>query len=194
MATSNFSEFFRRKDKGFTLFEVLIVISIIAILSGILVGYSRQNSRQLALATSQAKLVSLVSRAKFLSIQTYFQPAEGSLPLGKVICAYGVRVEDSRVFIFQDVDTTCSRNPSTYTYGGDDVDLSGDLNELDLTDSLVNIVEDDVLPEIRYIIFVPPEPLVKINEASITEGSIMLSDGDTVVGVSVTEDGQVSAR
>ena len=193
MATSNSSGSFRRKENGFTLFEILIVMSIIAILSMVLVGYSRQSSRQLALATSQAKLTSLVSRAKFLALQTYFRPPN-DIPFGKVICGYGVKVEARKIFIFQDIDTTCSANIDSYIYSGDDVELTGELNELNLENSVISIVPDDSFPELDFAIFVPPEPLVKINEDSLSRASVVLTDGGTEVRLVITEDGQIGTQ
>jgi len=60
------------KSTGFTLIETLVVITIVGVLSSILVGYSRQSGKIIALTSTEAKFLSLFSRAKFLSIETFF--------------------------------------------------------------------------------------------------------------------------
>ena len=54
---------------GFTLVEVLVVISITAILTALAIGYSKVNERQLVLFSERAKIQGMLSRAKVLALQ-----------------------------------------------------------------------------------------------------------------------------
>jgi len=158
-----------------------------------MVGYSQRNSRQILLATSQAKLASIFSRAKALSIQTYFQAQTSD----EAICGHGVYLdlddqENQKVFIFQDIDTLengrCDTDPDAYTYdAGIDRPLVGELNEALLGSRGVYISESDS----DYVIFIPPAPDVAFDDTDLTELSLNLTDGDVNLRVIVTEDGQI---
>lgn len=161
MATSDSSA-------GFTLIELLVVLGITAILSAMIAGYSRESSHGLALASTQAKMTSLISRAKFLSIETYFG---GGRSGDQRICAYGVRVDRSGggVFIFQDLSTEakCPGNSNAAYDKGER--LSGEINEVVLKGTLVSLGDGTNLEE---LVFIPPDPQTKINKGSVSEGKI----------------------
>ena len=179
------SGFFRRPRGGFTLIEIVVVMGIIAILSSMMLGYSQRNSRQVLLATSQAKLASMFARAKFLSIQSFFY----SGPQDEIVCGHGVGidVDAKRVFIFQDIidGGLCSRDIDDYEFDGGDRILEGELNQLQLADNGIDIATDS-----EYIIFIPPEPLVKFS-GSGRESSVVISDENLSLGITVTENGQI---
>lgn len=157
MLISSFSSSFRSKRKahlkgGFTLIEVLVVISIMAILSAILVSYSRQNGQQLLLISAIAKVETLISRAKFISVQTFFEDQSG------IICAHGVKVEkdEDSISIFKvEKDGNCPDPEGGYEnlHINDDWKLSGELNNLELGESGIDIIDS-----FDYVVFVPPTP------------------------------------
>ncbi|MBI2010642.1 MAG: hypothetical protein HYS89_00130 [Candidatus Colwellbacteria bacterium] len=164
----------------------MIVVSIIVILSSILIGYSSQSSKQLLLTSTEAKLLSLISRAKFLSIETFFTEDDPE------ICAYGVTVDQAagEIFIFQDRDPEC---PADDRYNeDDDLRLTGELNEITLDLNVMRIGDDTSLED---IVFIPPDPDVEINDGQ-TEASIVveLVDGSGDFTVTVNEAGQVKAE
>jgi prepilin-type N-terminal cleavage/methylation domain-containing protein len=69
--------------KGFTLIEMLIVLAITALLSGLAIAYTHVGQNQIALSIEESKIAQLILEAKELSIATY-NSASG------VTCAYGV--------------------------------------------------------------------------------------------------------
>ena len=73
-----------KPTKGFTLIELMVVMSIVAFLTTILVGYSKQSGRQLLLVTTEAKILSLISRTKCLSIETFLKDLVGSGPTNNI--------------------------------------------------------------------------------------------------------------
>ncbi|KKU19686.1 MAG: hypothetical protein UX31_C0019G0013 [Candidatus Nomurabacteria bacterium GW2011_GWA1_46_11] len=188
MPTSKSSGSFRRNRKGFTLIEIVVVMGVVAVLSSLMLGYSQRNSKQVLLATSQAKLASIFARAKFLSIQSFFY----SGPRNEIICGHGVGIDTDtkKIFIFQDIidEGPCSKDLDDYELDAGDKILGGELNQLNLADKGVNITTDS-----EYVIFIPPEPVVKFS-GSTEESSVFISDADNEnfkLGVTVTKDGQI---
>lgn len=114
---------------GFTLIEMLVIISIILIFSTILIGYSREAGKQLLLVNNQANLVSLISRAKSLSIATFIENTALPLsPSDPKVCGYGVHIEKGagEAFIFRDLAQDCSSGDNRF--GSGDVKLTGQLD------------------------------------------------------------------
>ncbi|HEY5221337.1 MAG TPA: prepilin-type N-terminal cleavage/methylation domain-containing protein [Candidatus Paceibacterota bacterium] len=71
--------------KGFTLIEILIVIAITAVLSGLAIGYSHVGQDQISLSIEESKVAQMILEAKELSIATYSQ--------NNATCAYGVEFD-----------------------------------------------------------------------------------------------------
>lgn len=184
------------KKRGFTLVEMLVVTGIVAILSAMLAGYSRQSSRQLVLATTQANLLSIFSRAKFLSIETFFdeQAAQGA---SYRICGYGVRVDrnEGEVFIFQDRSPSEVGCPGNRAYdAGNDVELTGELNRFRFNQDRVVIGSGTTLQE---VVFVPPDPETVINGPPGDESATLVvesAEGFGSFSISINNAGQVKAE
>ncbi|HUC31364.1 MAG TPA: prepilin-type N-terminal cleavage/methylation domain-containing protein [Candidatus Paceibacterota bacterium] len=69
--------------KGFTLIEILIVLAITAVLSGLAIVYSHVGQSQISLSIEESKVAQLILEAKELSIATY--------SADDATCAYGVQ-------------------------------------------------------------------------------------------------------
>ncbi len=208
MPISKSSGSFRRNRGGFTLIEVVVVMGVIAVLSSMMLGYSQRNNKQILLVTSQAKIASIFSRAKFLSIQSFFNLAGTN----EYVCAYGVLITyPDTISIFKSIsgnDTPCpgpkdlSDTDYIEKYSEDQgqvfVPLSGELNQVRLSDkSGIELCKDEECDGDDYFIFIPPEPIVKFEDDNEEEGltvDIRFEDeteGEAPFSVTVTKDGQI---
>lgn len=100
---------------GFSLFEMVVVIGITALLSTIAVTYNRSGERQLAIFKDQAVVVGLLNRAKSLAIQKYQNPA---ITQDWVFCAFGLHLEAPReIILFTDLGSgSCDPTNANYRY------------------------------------------------------------------------------
>ena len=179
---------------AFTLIEMLVIISVTLVLSTILIGYSRESSRQLLLINSQAKLVSLISRSKSLSTATFLE--NSSLPTGPSdprICGYGIHLDQGagEVFIFRDMAVNCSTSDKKFALG--DAKLSGQLDIFKMDKNTTQFA-DTTLSD---VVFVPPDPTVVINgDGSVQEAvlGIELKDQSSKVIVKINNAGRISTR
>jgi len=72
-----------RDNKGFTLVEILIVLSISALLSGLAIVYTHIGQNQITLSIEESKIAQLILEAKQLSVATYSS--------NNNTCAYGMQ-------------------------------------------------------------------------------------------------------
>lgn len=151
--------------RAFTLIEILITLGIMVMLTSILIVYSRRSEQQIALFKEQAKVVSIILRAKSLAIQT----SAGDYQTGDpILCGYGVHFEydpgtkNNRYFIFKDLV-----DPGANCSKVSDKKYSTDFLFLD--DAKDVKVEEFALPEnlqfaetssLTDVLFMPPEPKV----------------------------------
>ena len=61
----------KRNRAGFSVIEMLIVVSIMGILAGTLLGFNRSSQKSVALATEQSRLMGILGRARSLALQRY---------------------------------------------------------------------------------------------------------------------------
>ena len=81
--------------KGFTVLELLIVISITVMMSALAISYRSSTQQQVGLYVEVQKLAELILRAKSLAISTYNDPGQ-VLPFDVVNCGYGINVDYDR--------------------------------------------------------------------------------------------------
>jgi prepilin-type N-terminal cleavage/methylation domain-containing protein len=70
---------------GFTLVEILIVVAITALLSGIAIVYSHVGQNQIALSVEESKIAQLILESKELSVATYSTDV--------ATCGYGIHFD-----------------------------------------------------------------------------------------------------
>lgn len=199
MRTSIFSQFTdnfrasRASTRGFTLIEMIVVIGITAIMSSILVGYSREGNRQLILTNTEAKLISLANRAKFLSIETFFENT-GAGSDGRIVCAYGVKVDRSarEIFIFQDRASVCPAN-NEYD-SGVDIRLNSELDSIRLDPASVSMTD---ATNLNTVMFIPPDPDIIINNNTSNQSAsvvIQLVGSSKSFKMSINKAGQIKTE
>lgn len=165
-----------KNKKGFTLLEMLVVISIMALLSSLLILYSRTGENQVLLFREQSRLITALNRAKSLSVQLYNTP--------ETPCAFGVHFSQTEFLIFRDLASDCQNAGHTYSDPGElfeNYQLSPKIRfrQLDLTD----------------IVFIPPNPKTLIdNDPNKANATIILEtlDGNASVNVTVNNAGQIT--
>jgi Tfp pilus assembly major pilin PilA len=168
--------FARKSGAGFTLIEIVVVVGIVMVLSGMTLAYTRTNERQIALFTDQAKVVGALGRAKALTLQRYKQDPDAST------CGYGAYFEapDSGVHavsIFADND--CDNN---YNSSADEV--FGSALPLDPR------IMFTALPDEGVIVFRAP-----YLEVAPADGAVFIlgvRGGSDFVGIEVTSGGAIS--
>lgn len=175
------------KQKGFTLIEVLVVLTVMSFLSGILIIYSRGGEQQVISFKEQARLVSGILRAKSLAIQT-FQTQEK-------VCGYGIHFETSpynKYVIFREIkgvdpNNPCGANNRRYDLGEEFEPA------VNLGDSGIKLDQ----ATIGDVFFLPPDPKIYFDglpasgEAKIT---LMTGDGASSAVVLIGPGGQVSTQ
>ncbi len=181
--------------KGFTLIELVAVIGVLVVVSGVLLVNNRLNESQLSLNTDAAGIAGAVSRAKALTLQN----------LSGDTCGYGVRfdVGSKSYSIFKDikVDGVCD---NIYTESNDEI-LPGQESQQNLgnniifynpetSDSVYNLLITDV-------VFYSSDAKVKLtsfNDSDISPAGMVIIQTDTpspsYKTLKITISGQVTTK
>ncbi len=174
-------------EKGFTLIETLVVVSILMLMTSMLVLYNRTGERQILLLREKARLISVIFRAKSLALNTFIED--------EAACGYGVHIGPSAssgqagYFIFRDKAINCRMSDRVYTDATDEI-VSGSEVQLD---PALQFKQTDITD----IVFVPPNPAVFLNGGQgMREGAIALAsiDNKSRVTIIITNAGQISAE
>lgn len=171
-------------SSGFTLFEMLLVIGIMSLLAATLIVYSHTGEKQITLFKEQARVLSVLARARNLGITSFIKlNSSGPIP-----CGYGAHFEAPRtMIIFQDMAVDCGQADHIYS-GVNSVELfeSSTLDK-DISFSFLSLSD---------VVFVPPNPLVFItpdqDQAIITLTTF--GDNPVTASVSVSTANQISIQ
>ncbi|MFH1759097.1 MAG: type II secretion system protein [Patescibacteria group bacterium] len=132
-------------NRGFTLIESLVVISLLAIMTSLLVLYNRTGEKQLILIKEKAQIVSIILKAKNLSFGALVEDA-GT----EIVCGYGVYLEGRQYFIYRDLAGDCALSDHRYTPDVDGI-LTNDSFTLPVALEFSELEMNDIL-------FQPPTP------------------------------------
>jgi len=151
--------------RGFTLFELTVVITIIILLSGIVLANYRVGEREYALLRSAYKLAQDLGTAKRMAMASETLPASfgGGFPKG----GYGIFFQNnlSSYILFADCDGDKEYDPSgpalSCTGATPDTPYPEKIKELSLEETGIKI--SNLSPSSPLsITFFPPDPVIEI--------------------------------
>lgn len=187
-------EIYRRKARekrlncaGFTLIEMLVVVTITVLLSSFLIVYGTGSRQQIALSVEAAKMAQVILRAKSLAVATFNYPV--------VPCGYGVHIDyltgSYHIFRYEETISACSNlDPGLLSHSYPPRSIIQSFQ----VDGNVQFVDD--AGQVEDILFIPPNPRVLVWDGAgyITEGVISLvsKNGSSRVDVAVDSSGQVT--
>lgn len=176
---------------GFSLIEILVVIGVTTIITGVFIAYSSGSREVLALSLEKAKVAQLILRAKSFALSTKTET-------GVFICGYGLLVDET------------SETFTLFRYEGDRAECAAAESNL-LNPSLVRIIESHILgPSVRFdqrvlrgnelesVLFIPPEPTaVIVAGGDVTAGAAVIylrgvGSAARKAAITVSPNGQVS--
>lgn len=158
----------RSKEKGFMLAEMLVVLFVILILTGLIVANYRAGQRQLALERAANKLAQDIRRVQEMAMSA--QEVNGEIPLR----GYGIYLKDvpppqihnSYILFANKADAT----PDYFYYkeAADTVieDISFEGEEIK--------IKDLNLPYLN-IVFIPPDPIVFVGKDGETRDEAIIT-------------------
>jgi len=153
-------------NKGFTLVEMLIVISVVSVLSAGVIIFSGINRASIALLQEQYKVINELNQAKALTLQFFDRDVFDS----SGDCGYGVHFDTAKnsVLIYKNEKVTHSEScnsTSTHSF------LYDASNEIRSKFELTSPVQM-ALPDFTDIVFVAPNAKAYMVNSS---GSLVLS-------------------
>ncbi len=167
---------------GYTLIELIVVIGIAGLLSGMVVLYGGAGREQITLSTESIKIVQAISRAKALAVATYADPSSP--------CGFGVHFDyPAKKYSIRSYRTS----PSCDSVSG--IASSAPLNNFDLGTGLV---WQEGADHIDDVVFIPPDPKVYLFAGGVllpvgTSGKVyLLTSGGASRTVTVNPAGQVT--
>lgn len=174
------------KEKGFTIVEMLVIIGILLLLSGVLIVYSRSGETASTIIRQAAKMVADINRAKSLSITATVFETEGGDEINP--CGYGVYFDNisqpNQYIIFADLSSDCQASQHLRP-----VDGSADIAVEPVTTGL-SITSKNI----DQVFFLAPDPTVffqGLEEDTNAKITIGASSGASV-SVKINKTGQVS--
>lgn len=173
--------------KGFTLIEILIVISILGILTTFLVAATRTSDKNILIYADQSKLVGVIARAKSLSIETFKE---------RSICGYGVHFEpaENRYFVYSYTDPSAACRLTAHQTNNTDYRT---VSEYPLAEGIVFSTADggeNALPDnLTDVFFKPPRPTIYFSPAlEIARIPLKIRGGETIAVMTVSYAGQIT--
>lgn len=173
----------RFRTSGFTLIELLVTLGVLALLSSLLIVYTRTSENQIRLLKDKATVISALYRARSLALNSVQTPGFD--------CGYGLKMlTDHTMILWRDIGRT-SCNDANTTYDGANENV-GEPIELSRGVTFGNFGAVEFLGS---ILFIPPDPTVVTEPRNVAGGQFQLtlksSDGRSATTIGVNRFGQV---
>lgn len=167
-----------KKMRGFTIIEMLVILGVMSVLSGLLILYSRTGEMTSVLIREAAKLSTNINRAKNMAItNTDWQ--------GQRVCGYGVYFDsaENQYIIFTEISNKCESADHLRLADG-----SLDVEIIPITDPLIISHSD-----ITQVFFLPPDPTIYFEPANLNEVQIEIeTPNDASMGIKINTAGQIT--
>ncbi len=156
-----------RNNKGFTLIEMITVLGVTALLSGLLLVYSRQGENFGLVLRTRTKVISDINRAKNLAIATKDWN-------GKQTCGYGVYFDqdNNNYIIFADTSDDCKKSNHLYVANNVINNVTGNVADNVADNNVVEIIPLDkfeyISSDISQVFFLPPDPTIYFDKELAT--------------------------
>jgi len=171
--------------KGFTLIEILIVMTIIGILSAISFGAVKSGKKNLALLRSAQALATEIRRAQSMALA----PKKIGENFPK---SYGIYIEKTPLKIYLYADTSLPENKYTQN---DEIINDFCQFEKDLCGGEVEIDYLSPNPNVLDIVFKPPHPTIIINQnGGNLEAEIRLKSNSQTKTIKIYKSGLISVK
>lgn len=172
-----------KKNSGFSVIEMIIVMGIVLILSAMFIGYNRTSGKNFLLYTEQMKVMGVLNEAKSLALQKFKQTSADE---NIRVCAYGVAFTGAGTYSIFSVskDVRTSVPCPTSNAGSRQTVRSYELN---------NGVQFATTPSGGWIAFVAPY-LETENSGAADDIILQLSGTSYTKTIQVEQGGAVSAK
>ena len=186
-----------KKKGGFTLIEMLVVIAIIGILSGMTLIYNRSGAEQLKLFKEESMVVGLLNRARALAAEKFNKNPDS--------CAFGIHFTagSPNFSLFQDLKPVANEFCKEFdgSYNNDFVYASGESIQNFILEKGLNFEISSGLAGMPVtvgnpidIIFIPPELGVTSTVVLPVNLTISNSAGGNSKTVIINDTGQISTE
>ncbi|MEK7651442.1 MAG: type II secretion system protein [Patescibacteria group bacterium] len=190
-----------KKKGGSTIIEMLVVIAIIGILSGMTLIYNRSGAEQLKLFKEEAMVVGLLNRARALAAEKYNKSPDS--------CAFGIHFTAGSLdfSLFQDLKSSTKKFCKEFdgTYNGSFTYNSGEsiqdfalekglIFEISISSNLAGTQTQIAAGGMVDIMFVPPELGVVSTVALPVNLKISTPAGGNSKTVIINDTGQISTQ
>ena len=172
-------------NKGFTLIEILVVLAIIVVITGVVIfniGSERQNS---ALLRSAQKLSLDLRRAQSFALSSKVFKTSG-VPCGWGAHFNGVGSDNYIIFADLAVNQNCSDRDFIRAASG-----SEDFETINLESG---IIVDSLSGGLSDIVFTPPDPTVTFTPAQISASVTLINKNSATRAITINKTGFISSQ
>ena len=147
-------------NRAFTLIEMMVVVGIVIVITGLSFAGYKSGQSQYALQISAQELASNLRRAQSMALSTVTQ--NGQAPAGGYGIYFNKATTDNSYILFSDTKDTDFSNGYAY----DVADQPTDMVELKsgVKINIISITQKGIISPFSsaYIIFTPPDPIITI--------------------------------